>query len=143
MKDFNSIDEIRELGKTLFFRGNDEQQKELGLSMLIRAKEQRDPEAMYIIARLLLDGLLKTKGNDTVQYALELLCVSANRGFMLARAFLDSYCEERYRLGYSGEFRDPPKGSLVDFDGKIIKSIVRGCLLLLMPFLNIRMAGTS
>lgn len=89
--------------------------------MIIDAHSEKDPEATYIVARLLLDGVLKSSSSDQQEYALTLMCSSANSGCIQARAFLNAYCDERYQEEHDDIQVAEPNGALVDFDGKPIK----------------------
>lgn len=120
---------MRELGKDCFFRHNgDAEKKNSGLKMLITAQEQGDPEAMYIVARLILDSVLKPVNGSPEERALVLMCSSANKGFVQARAFLNHYCELRYENENSIDPICKSGTPLVDFDGKMIKIDRQGVL---------------
>ncbi len=120
-----SAEQKREIGKAYFL--NDEKEKrDYGLKMIIEAYQEKDPEATYIVAKLLLDGVLTVQAQDVREYALSLMCSSANSGYIQARAFLNAYCEERYHKQI--DVPDPDKGALVDFNGKPIKINRKGVL---------------
>ena len=117
-----SAEILREVGKNCFFNCNgDTQKRSEGIQALIKAQSLGDPEATYIVARLLLDGVLKSSSSDQQEYALTLMCSSANSGCIQARAFLNAYCEERYQEEHDDIQVAEPNGALVDFDGKPIK----------------------
>ncbi len=118
-----SAELLRESGKNNFFNSNGDNKKRVeGLKALIEAKSLGDPEATYIVARLVLDGVLKAPETDQQEHALTLMYLSADKGCIQARAFLNAYCEKRYQkqvhfIRSDSELRHP----LVDFDGKPIK----------------------
>ena len=117
-----SAEILREVGKNCFFNCNgDTQKRSEGIQALIKAQSLGNPEATYIVARLLLDGVLKSSSSDQQEYALTLMCSSANSGCIQARAFLNAYCEERYQEEHDDIQVAEPNGALVDFDGKPIK----------------------
>lgn len=117
-----SAEILREIGKNCFFNCNgDTQKRSEGIQALIKAQSLGDPEATYIVARLILDRVLKSSANDQQEYALTLMCSSANSGCIQARAFLNAYCEERYQEEHDDIQVAEPNGALVDFDGKPIK----------------------
>lgn len=123
-----TTEEKRELGKAYILdKTADQEKREMGLRLLLEAVEERDPEACYVLARLLLDGVLSHAGDDPVDAALELLCMSANSGFLQARSFLNGFCDKRYQRvrGLSALLR-PKKSCLVDFDGEPIHISCRG-----------------
>ena len=111
--------EKREMGKYYFLRCTDPELKQYGLKLILQARHEKDPEATFIVARLVLRGDLQISNADPVAHGLSLLCASANWGYMPARGYLNQYCQERYEEKFS-DF--PPKdGPLVDFAGKPIK----------------------
>lgn len=117
-----SAEILREFGKNCFFNCNgDTQKRSEGIQALIKAQSLGDPEATYIVARLIIDGVLKSSAKDQQEYALTLMCSSANSGCIQARAFLNAYCEERYQEEHDDIRVVEPSGALVDFDGKPIK----------------------
>ena len=117
-----SAEIIREVGKNCFFNCNgDIQKRSEGIQALIKAQSLGDPEATYIVARLIIDGVLKSSAKDQQEYALTLMCSSANSGCIQARAFLNAYCEKRYQEEHDDIQVAEPNGALVDFDGKPIK----------------------
>ena len=120
--DIFSTEQKREIGKAYFFNHDaDNDKRNYGLKLIIDAQSEKDPEATYIVARLLLDGVLKSSSSDQQEYALTLMCSSANSGCIQARAFLNAYCEERYQDDHDDIQVAEPNGALVDFDGKPIK----------------------
>lgn len=126
-----SAEQKRELGKAYFFDNNgDRVLKNKGIDLILEAYNEKDPEATYIVARLLLDGYLRTNiDNNDNKRALTLMCRSANSGFVQARAFLNAYCEDRYQKQISSCETDGKQyDSLVDFDGKPIKIDRQGVL---------------
>ena len=119
----HSVEYIREAGKSYLFNSKgDIEKRDYGLKLILQAHEKKDPEATYIVARLLLDGVLKTSAKDPIGHALTLMCSAANCGCIQARAYLNAYCEARYREDHA----DLPEsgqtvGALVDFEGRPIK----------------------
>lgn len=112
----------RQMGKSFYFNNNSsERTKEAGLALLEEAKNQGDPEASYIIGTLYLDRAQKRGDEKCEDYALSLICYAANSGFIQARTFLNSYCEDRYNssVAQKANFMTEP-GPLVDFEGKRI-----------------------
>ena len=96
--------------------------------MLLEAMNMGDPEAMYTISRLAIDGYVTVSKKDRLEYALGLMCNSANRGFVQARAFLNWYCNSRYKANFSNQTLSSKSGPLVDFDGKPISISCKGLL---------------
>ena len=80
-----------------------------------------DPEATYLVARLLLDGVLKTPVKNQEEHALMLMCLAANNGCIQARAYLNAYCEGRYQKEQGVSSAHVTSEGLVDFEGKPIK----------------------
>lgn len=125
-----SPETAREMGKALFFNNeNDPETRRKGLEFLIAAKSNNDPEAEFIVAKLILDGVLNTNSTDPVEHALSLMCHSANNGYIQARAYLNVYCSSRYvtEFGKSDD-TNQKDGRLVDFNGKPIHINRQGIL---------------
>ena len=118
-----SPEEKRELGKALFFSlDNDSQKRSDGLKLLIEAHNEKDSEASFIVARLILDGVLKSSAEDQTEYALGLICSAANSGCIGARSFLNGYCQRRYNNDVLKNIeKNKNEKCLVDFDGEPIK----------------------
>ena len=111
---------LRETGKAYFFgKNSDAEKKSQGLKMILEAHKAKDPEATYLVARLLLDGVLKTTAENSVERALMLMCFAANEGCVQSRAFLNQYCRERYTEKHSAP--KVQQGVLTDFDGVPIR----------------------
>ena len=124
-----SLEENRDLGKEFFFHHNgDMEKRSAGLRMLISAHEGGDPEATYIVARLILDSVLKPVKGNPEEYALGLMCGVANNGYVQARAFLNFYCESRYKKSITSKTYNVANSPLTDFDGKKIKIDRKGVL---------------
>lgn len=117
-----SPEQAREIGKSYFFNSDgDLEKKNYGLKLILKAHSMQDFEATYLVARLLLDGVLTISEGNTEEHALTLMCTAANNGCIQARAYLNAYCEERYKEDHN-EFSTPiSNGVLVDFYGKPIK----------------------
>lgn len=125
----NSAEILREVGKVYFFKSEEStERKNEGLQMLIKAQQQGDPEATYIVSRLIFDGFLSVSKKDSQEFALVLMCDSANKGFVQARSFLNLYCENRYKENFNELKLSHAKGPLVDFEGKTISLVRKGLL---------------
>ncbi|MBR4863942.1 MAG: hypothetical protein IKU07_05140 [Oscillospiraceae bacterium] len=117
-----SPEELRELGISYFRNSNgDEEIRRNGLRMLLRAKAMGDVEATYLVAKLLLDGVISYNSPDPESFALDMMCDAANSGSLRARAHLNAYCQWRYKKEFSGRPKVTEGGPLVDFSGKTIK----------------------
>lgn len=123
-----STEQKRELGKTYFFRhGQDPDKRQQGLRLLLEAVSERDAEACFLVGRLLLDGVLSHAEKNSTEAALELMCMSANSGYVQARLFLNNYCDTRYeRVRGLRSFLRHKKNNLVDFSGQPIYISCRG-----------------
>lgn len=111
--------QCREQGKLLYFSPHSTpQDRSQGLRLLNQAVAAGDPEAMYIIAELLLSGKAKVPSGQNRERALFLLCGAANRGLPEARGLLNRLCQQDYREQIP-PVRSAP-GPLTDFDGKPI-----------------------
>ena len=109
----------REQAKRLMFsEGKTVEASHMGLQLLLQACDSGDPEAMYIIGKMLLDGLLIPKGGNRIEQAVNLLCRAARRGDPSARTLLLRFRQERYlQTRWSDHLVEGP---LTDFDGKEI-----------------------
>ncbi len=113
---------LRELGKKYFFNTEgDKEKKDLGAKMLLSAYKKKDPEATFIVATLIMDGVFNVRDSDPTEYALSLMCNAANKGCIQARAFINTYCENRYSAEFEGSFETDGDSPLVDFDGRPIR----------------------
>lgn len=123
MEENYSPEMLREIGKDYFFNNNgDAERRSCGIRFILKAHSAKDPEATFIVARLIMDGVLRSSAKDQNEYALELICSSANHGCIQARAFLNAFCEERYREKIETFSKETDTvGALLDFDGKPIK----------------------
>lgn len=127
MNDNFTAEQKREIGKAYYFStDSDAEKKEYGFKLIFDAFMEREPEATFIIARMLLDGVIHIKSDDETEYALTLMSMAADNGCIQARAYLNRYCEDRYKKEYNALVTDAPDGVLVDFAGKPIKINRRG-----------------
>lgn len=119
----SSAEQKREIGKLFFYHNcRDREKRDCGLKLIMEAHSQGDAEATFIVARLILDGVLKPRTGDSEECALALFHRSANRGCIQARAYLNAYCEKRYHKQMA-QNPSPPfhSGALVDFEGRPIR----------------------
>lgn len=128
MNETLTVEQMREMAKTYVLDPHaTAEQKNEGVRLLMRAVEANDAEACFWMGRLVLDGTIQPPEVDSVDRALWLLCVSANRGFLQARTFLNAYCDKRYRTHMRlREWLRPHKGQLLDFNGKPIYVSCKG-----------------
>ena len=120
---------LREIGKAYFFKSEENaERRNEGLQMLIKAQQQGDPEATYIVSRLIFDGILSVSKKDSQEFALVLMCDSANKGFVQARSFLNLYCDNRYKESFNELKFLHKEGPLVDFEGNTISLERKGLL---------------
>jgi hypothetical protein len=89
-----------------------------GLRKMLRASDAGDPEAMYIIGKMLLDGTLRPVEGSGIEQGVSLLCRAARQGFLPARRKLLFYRHSRYREVQ--QRAHPAGGPLKGFDGKEI-----------------------
>ncbi len=127
MNEVKNVEALRELGKAYFFHSEEDHAKRIeGLKMLVEAKRVGDLEATYIIAKLVLDNVIELSGVDSQKHGLSLMYYSANKGYIQARSYLNSYCikkyEEKFKYGKYSDYNGP----LVDFDGKPVKISRKG-----------------
>ena len=127
MEEIKTVETLREHGKINFFHSGDDTEKRTeGLKMLITAKRFGDLEATYIIAKLILDKIISVdNGEDSEKHALSLMFEIANKGYMQARVFLNSYCLKKYEEQYKN-CKPLNHGPLVDFEGNPIKISRKG-----------------
>lgn len=89
-----------------------------GLQLMLRACDAGDPEAMFIIGKMLLDGHLDTKTGSRIEQAVNLLCCAARRGDPSARTLLLRFQRERHMQTRWNDHL--VEGPLIGFDGKEI-----------------------
>lgn len=118
-----TAEEKREIGKVYFFHHEDDpDRRNTGLRFILEAHEEKDPEATYLVARFILDGIVRVFAKDQRDYALSLMCNSANAGCVQARGFLNAYCEDRYQERFESVSTDrEQRTGLVDWEGKPIE----------------------
>ena len=119
----SSAEQKRELGKLYFYHNHrDREKRDYGLKLIMEAHSEGDAEATFIVACLILDGVLKPRTGDSEECALSLFRRSANCGCIQARARLNSYCEKRYHQQMEQNPSQPSHtGALVDFEGRPIR----------------------
>lgn len=115
-----SIEQLREMGKAQYFAPNAQpEQRWEGVQLLHRACQAGDIEATYLMGWLVLNHAIRPNCPDPEEHGLVLVCKAANAGYLPARVYLNSFCQERDRKKH--EAAGPVTGPLVDFDGKPIK----------------------
>lgn len=117
------VDALRESGKNAFYNhGGDNELRNNGINMLIRAANLGDFESTFIVSKLMLEGVIKPKHGNPEEQSLILLQRIANDGYLPARIFLNNYCYERYNLNVRQK-NEPTHNSqpLRDFNGELIK----------------------
>ena len=121
--------QLREIGKfRLFNPFADEEAKNEGIDLIKRAAELGDGEALYYMADLILKGMLeytKDDGRTGEEVAIKLMRRSSLKGCVMARAYINKLCKERYEQ--SVDYNEKT-GPLVDFEGKEIKIKRKGLL---------------
>ena len=118
-----SAEQKREIGKSYVFDKNaDAEKKKYGMQLIFEAYKEKDPEATYHVAHFILRNWVILKEGDPFEHAMNLMRISANAGYIQARAFLNSFCATRYKSKMDAKFTDNKySGPLVDFNGKAIK----------------------
>ena len=123
----SSVENDRETGKLLLFSPNaTAEDKKQGMSLLFNACNAKDPEAQYLVGKMLIDGKISFRLGDSKRRGISLLCAAANRGYLPARTELNKYCMDQYESKYAAA--DECSGPLKDFDGKIIQIDHSGAL---------------
>lgn len=120
----NDTTECLEMAKEYIFRQrNDVMSFAKGLELLQRAYNMRNPEAVYLMAVLMIQGAIRLRdGSDESIYALELLYGMANIGYKPARSYLDRYCKLKYEESIGKKYERCGKAyPLSDFNGRLIK----------------------
>ena len=92
---FHSAEWYREYGKSLL-DSEDPERRSTGVQSILKAYRMSDPEATYIVGKMLLRGQLRPGSKDPEEAALEALCRAANMGCVQARSLLNWYCIRRY-----------------------------------------------
>lgn len=110
----------RELAKQLMFSdGKTAGKWHEGLQLMLRACDDGDPEAQYIIGKMLLEGHLSPKDGNRTELAVDFLCRAAKRGNLQARTLLLRLRRARYLQ--TRKNNQPSDGPLTGFDGKPIR----------------------
>ena len=108
---------LREEAKQLLFGQNQTPEKKReGLKMMISACDAGDPEAMFVVGKMLLEGKLIPKKGRGTEMGISLLCRAAKASSQQARSQLLWYRHLRYREVRKRN-RGPVEGPLTGFDG--------------------------
>lgn len=113
---------LREEGKLyIMTAGQNKKKMKKGLSLLMEACNQNDPEALFIMAKLTLESaLLPIKGNRE-QNAMKLLFRASEYGSLQARAMLTDLCMKRYEKDFQFvKDKSSAPHPLTDFQGNKI-----------------------
>lgn len=101
-------------------RGNKEKFRE-GLTALQEACKLGDPEAIFVMAKLTLDGYLTPTKESREQRGMKLLFQASEMGSLQARVMLNEICQKRYEQDFKlVKDRATQPHPLVDFEGKPI-----------------------
>lgn len=123
----SSVENDRETGKLLLFSPNaTADEKKQGMLLLFDACDAKDPEAQYLVGKMLIDGKITFRLGDSKRRGISLLCAAANHGCLPARTELNKYCMNQYESKYSAA--SEYCGPLKDFDGKIFQIDHSGAL---------------
>ena len=114
-----SLENEREAGKQLMFSPDStSEEKNRGFALLWSACKRGDPEARFIIGKLLFDGKLSVKEGDRQSAGLNYIRLAANKEYMPARSFLSAWCMKNYRDAFPAA--ETENGPLTDFEGNRI-----------------------
>lgn len=114
------------VGQELYLYGEPgSEARKQGLKLLLKACDGRNAHAQLMIAKLLLDNIIRLKEGDSVQHAVRLLYLAAQSGLTTAQVLLDLVCEDRYSdehlsKSYRMNKNINLRGPLVDFSNKPI-----------------------
>jgi len=114
--------EKREYAKVciLTAKGNKAKVRE-GLTALQEACMQGDPEAIFIMAKLNLEGFLTPTKESREERGMKLLFQASEMGSLQARVMLNELCQEKYQQDFKlVKDRTTEPHPLVDFEGKPI-----------------------
>ena len=116
--------------KTVFLTAEDPEEKDKAVGRLLIMSGLGDPQSQYIVASLMMDGLIYKNSGNVKERARELLGSAAEKGCLPARTLLNRLCAEEYEALFPPKKRDPaaPAGVLTDFDGREITIDRRGLL---------------
>ena len=122
-----TAEQKREVGKQLYY--NDDStcaQRQYGLNLIMQAYMENDPEAIYIVACLVLREIVEARNGGVTETAMAMIARSASFGYPEARKVLNAYCEDKYRERFSSLESHCTGERLVDFDGEPIAIDRRG-----------------
>lgn len=91
---YNDPEMCIELGNKYFFESNDPDERKIGLKLLNKAVDLVDAQAMYIIGKATLQGLLHPITDDSEEHGIKLLRLAYSKGVPQARSLLNHYCRK-------------------------------------------------
>lgn len=113
---------LRERGKILIMKSKGSAKKiNEGLHLLQQAFENNDPEAAFIIGKLMLDGYLQPKSGTREETAMKQLALASEMGSLQAQVLINELVSKRYEKDFKGVIDKQNPHPLVDFDGEEIK----------------------
>ncbi len=117
---------LREYGKYCILNANgNKEQINKGLRLLLRAHKERDPEATFLLGKLMWEGYIKAKEGGGKQMAKKYLFIASAQGSLQATNLLNEICRENYEKEFSDE-EIAENGPLKDFDGNPIEIMREG-----------------
>lgn len=115
--------EKREYAKTcIITAGKNKNKYRKGLKLLQEACIQGDPEAIFLLAKMNLEGYVIPTKESKEDRAMKLLFQASNLGSLEARGLLNKMCRERYEQDFKlVKDRKTEPHPLEDFSGKVIR----------------------
>lgn len=113
----------REYGKRLL-KSDVKEDRVNGMGYLLRARKAGDPEACYLVGKMLLDGTLKVRNKDPREEGISDLWYAATKGYPEARALLNRQMTAGNKAVHKAKADHP----LTGFDGKRIRINKKGLL---------------
>lgn len=113
------IDRERELAKsTITDPEASQEKKNYAIQLLIHAQMNGDLESEYLVAKMFIEGNLRLREGDSFAHGRMMMCHCAHNGYAQARAYLNSYCDFKYKRKFEKALTKRKGGPLIGFDGK-------------------------
>ena len=90
------------------------------MALLKKACMGKDPEAMFLMGKLMIEKYCKTDNEDAIEMGMKMLYYASSYGSLQANVMLNEICGKKYEAAFP-QTENVESHPLTDFDGKPIK----------------------